>query len=315
MKYCLLSLIVLLLVHPDSYSQSNKNSTSVFTIKNADSLYFALRYKDAIQVYEKILKTDPANAIAWNRLGYCYQNVFNYNMALESYFKSLALKPTPPVCVAIQSRLARIYSIRNEKEKAFENLNNALQSGYVNIDELANEKDFNNIRSDKRFAKVVDETKIKAFPCMSIPEARQFDFWVGEWDVFPNGTNSIVGHSKIEVASGGCMILENWTATGPVPNAGKSMNFYNPLTKKWEQNWIGSGGLNNNNPQKFVNGEYRENAMRFDFEQFAPDGDKVIGRFSFFNEGPDQVRQFNETSTDGGKTWTTSYDLVYKRKK
>jgi len=40
---------------------------------------------------------------------------------------------------------------------------------------------------------------------------------------------------------------------------------------------------------------------------------KIIGRFIFYNEGPNQVRQFNEQSSDGGKTWTTSYDLTYKR--
>jgi hypothetical protein len=55
--------------------------------------------------------------------------------------------------------------------------------------------------------------------------------------------------------------------------------------------------------------------MRFTFEQLNPQGGKQTGRFIFFNEGPDQVRQFNEVSSDGGKTWTTLYDFVYKRKK
>jgi hypothetical protein len=27
------------------------------------------------------------------------------------------------------------------------------------------------------------------------------------------------------------------------------------------------------------------------------------------------LRQFGETSTDGGKTWTPSFDLIYHRKK
>lgn len=38
-------------------------------------------------------------------------------------------------------------------------------------------------------------------------------------------------------------------------------------------------------------------------------------RMTFFNQGPDQVRQLGEQSVDGGKTWTTSYDLVYRRRK
>jgi hypothetical protein len=153
------------------------------------------------------------------------------------------------------------------------------------------------------------------WPCMDNAQARQFDFWVGEWDVYAAGAEGIVGKSKIEIASGGCMILENWTAIGGPPNEGKSMNYINSTTGRWEQFWIGSGGLNKNNPQKFVDGEFRDNAMRFVFEQFGKSGNKQIGRFIFFNEGPDQVRQFNEVSDDNGKTWTTAYNLTYKRKK
>ena len=55
--------------------------------------------------------------------------------------------------------------------------------------------------------------------------------------------------------------------------------------------------------------------MRFEFETKDAQGNKITGRFIFYNEGPNQVRQFNETSANGGKTWTTSYDFTYIRKK
>jgi hypothetical protein len=35
---------------------------------------------------------------------------------------------------------------------------------------------------------------------------------------------------------------------------------------------------------------------------------------TFFNQGKDQVRQLGEQSTDGGQTWTVSYDLTYRRR-
>ncbi|MBT8427415.1 MAG: hypothetical protein KJO02_05235, partial [Erythrobacter sp.] len=39
-----------------------------------------------------------------------------------------------------------------------------------------------------------------------------FDFWVGEWDVFPNaeGTPDKVADSRIEKVSAGCAIRETW---------------------------------------------------------------------------------------------------------
>jgi hypothetical protein len=164
-------------------------------------------------------------------------------------------------------------------------------------------------------ASVSANNNSNSMPCMNDQHSREFDFWVGSWDVFKTGTKYKVGDSKIEIASGGCMILENWEATGPVAHNGKSMNYVNSQTGKWEQLWIGSGGINVNNPQKFINGTYTDNAMRFEFEQTDKQGKKQIGRFIFFNEGPDQVRQFNEVSADGGKTWTTVYDFTYMRKK
>lgn len=149
-----------------------------------------------------------------------------------------------------------------------------------------------------------------AYPCMNDAHAREFDFWVGEWNVYQTGTTTLVGHSKIEKASGGCMILENWTAVG-IPNNGKSMNFVDPVTNKWEQVWVGSGGRGQN-VGRFTMGEYKDGAMRFSFT-LTRQSVKLIGRFIFYNQGPNQVRQFQETSADEGKTWTTAYDLTYKR--
>lgn len=150
-----------------------------------------------------------------------------------------------------------------------------------------------------------------AFPCSLDPKARVFDFWIGEWDAYVTGTQKLAGHSIIQAASGGCMILENWTSTAP-RYAGKSMNFIDAATGKWQQVWVGSEGRGQH---VFVNGEYRDSAMRFDFEQKGSDGKFHKGRFTFYNQGPGQVRQLNEVSNDEGKTWQTQYDLTYIRKK
>jgi hypothetical protein len=46
----------------------------------------------------------------------------------------------------------------------------------------------------------------------------------------------------------------------------------------------------------------------------APKGEPVQQRFTVFNVDPDHVRQLQEQSTDGGKTWTIVYDFYYARK-
>jgi hypothetical protein len=47
-------------------------------------------------------------------------------------------------------------------------------------------------------------------------------------------------------------------------------------------------------------------------DQFGNATTKI--RMTFFNEGPNQVRQLGHQSKDGGKTWTVTFDLTYVRK-
>src|SRR4051812_50069597 len=71
-------------------------------------------------------------------------------------------------------------------------------------------------------------------PACTAPEHRQFDFWVGYWNVYPTGKDKLVAHSLIEKLYGGCTIRENWM---PLNNkTGGSLNMYNPPDKKKDQN-------------------------------------------------------------------------------
>ncbi len=306
-----LALILLFFVALISNAQGKK-STPQPTLQQADSLFQAREWKAAVPVYEAVLKTKPENSVAWNRLGFSYHNLSEYDKALPNYLKSLEQKPAPQVEVVVQTRLARVYAVKHENDMAFKSLDKALALGYSNLSELDTQKEFDNLRNDGRFADVVKRANINAYPCMGNAQARQFDFWVGEWEAFVTGTNNLAGLSRIEMASGGCMILENWTSMGGLFN-GKSMNFVDPVSGKWKQIWVGSGTAPN--ATEFLNGEYRDGAMRFDFETTTPQGVKQLVHFHFYNQGPDQVRQFHETSIDEGKTWVTTYDFTYKRKK
>ena len=207
--------------------------------------------------------------------------------------------------------LAGSYAEKKDFENALLYVRKLADSGYSNFVYFDTAAHFKSLRSNSTFNELVQKIKINAFPCMADAHSREFDFWVGEWNAYITGTENLAGHSIIKKASGDCMILENWTSAR-LPYNGKSVNFVDPVTKKWEQVWIGSEGRGIN-VGRFVNGEYRDNVMKFDFETTDAQGNKLKGRFSFFNQGPNQVRQLNETSADQGKTWVTVYDFTYKR--
>lgn len=44
-------------------------------------------------------------------------------------------------------------------------------------------------------------------------------------------------------------------------------------------------------------------------------GKKSLARMTFSKLPNGDVRQFGENSADDGKTWTTSFDLIYSKKK
>jgi hypothetical protein len=292
-------------------ASAQKNSKR-YTIKEADSLFTIQQWVAAIPAYEYVLKSTPDNALAWNRLGFSYHNTGNYDKAMTAYQLSLTKKPTPAVEQVVHSRMAKIFSLRNENSKSVGSIEKAMASGYMNVNELRTHNDFSNLRKDPSFEKIVRRATENAMPCLSSQQARQFDFWIGEWDAYVTGTTSPAGHSRIDRASGGCMILENWTSLGATPFEGRSMNFVDPATNKWKQVWVGSNGTN---VTEFLNGEYRDGAMRFEFETTDAQQRKQFVHFYFFNEGPDQVRQLHETSIDDGKTWIPTYDFTYRRRK
>jgi hypothetical protein len=72
-------------------------------------------------------------------------------------------------------------------------------------------------------------------------EYRQFDFWVGSWDVYPTGRDQLVAHSLIESVYNGCGVRENWMPL-KTENSGGSLNIYVPAEKLWRQTWIDSSG-------------------------------------------------------------------------
>jgi hypothetical protein len=150
-------------------------------------------------------------------------------------------------------------------------------------------------------------------PC-SLPVFRQFDFWVGEWEAYgPKGNKG--GDSKISIILDSCIILEEWTSASMQQGlryAGKSFNTYNTATKQWQQTWVDNAG----GTTEYLRGEGSDGKIIFYADKvIGPQGKLFMRRLTFTKLSNDKVRQFGERSDDGGTTWTTEYDLEYRRKK
>jgi len=139
-------------------------------------------------------------------------------------------------------------------------------------------------------------------PACQTAEYRQFDFWLGEWEVFlPNGRKA--GDSRIESIAAGCALLENWSGNGGF--SGKSLNSYDSEDKRWHQSWVDSSGS-----RLELVGSYADKRMVL---SSAPGS--TVQRIAWSVNDDGSVRQLWESSVDGGKPWAVQFDGKYVRRK
>lgn len=143
-------------------------------------------------------------------------------------------------------------------------------------------------------------------PC-DAPEFRQFEFWIGEWDV-TGPAGGLIGSNIIKPIAGNCGLLENWT--GNAGGAGNSVNTYHQADGKWHQAWVGTGGGLLELEGNFVDGK-----MVLEGTRMGPNQQDVWHRITWTPLDGGRVRQFWESSSDKGATWTPMFDGLYTKKK
>lgn len=268
----------------------------------ANDLYQQQKWQESAQALGEVLKEEPNNGRAWYLLGMSLHSLGKYEQAIGAFQKNVAIAQNP----SSMYNIACGYSRLKQTDKAFEWLEKALTGGAAAFVKLETDADLENIRGDARFKKMTDLAERKKKPCMFSAEARQFDFWIGDWDV-SNLNGQKVGTNTIQMFADGCGVMENWTDA--VGGSGKSINYYDAGTEKWYQHWIGNGG-----GALRYSGSFKENAMRFEGETVL-NGKKTLQRLTFFKIDENTVRQLSETSADDGKTWAVAYDFKYVKRK
>jgi hypothetical protein len=140
----------------------------------------------------------------------------------------------------------------------------------------------------------------------ALPEMRQFDFWLGEWDVV-NRQGKPEGRSRIESIAEGNGILENWTDGSGT--TGKSLSVYNAEKRCWQQFWVGNG-----TPVLEMSGGLVGGNMVLSGTRSGRANARILDRFTWTPNADGSVRQHWESSIDGGRTWRDNFDGIYRRR-
>ncbi|HEY3703936.1 MAG TPA: tetratricopeptide repeat protein [Terracidiphilus sp.] len=277
-------------------------------LKAAEEAYTARQWPRAEELYAALTRQSPDSARLWFRLGVAQRGNHHFDAALQSFARARNLGAGKGLLPSVVDyEVAETLAGSGDTDKALQQLKAAADGGFFQPDRLANDPEWEALRQKPEFVALARQVHHNAMPCDD-PEFRQFDFWLGDWDVVSTQDGIPRGTSHIAREMDGCAVWENWSSAGS-PYFGKSYNTYNAALRRWEQFWV-----DNMAGTMFFHGELKDGVMDYWTEDIPqPNGTPLRRHLQFFNLGPDKVRQFSQGSRDGGKTWAVEYDLTYNR--
>jgi hypothetical protein len=140
----------------------------------------------------------------------------------------------------------------------------------------------------------------------NIPEYRQFDFWLGDWDTFdPGDSTASIARAHIDLIAAGCALHELYEQTDGL--IGDSILSFDPVRKLWQQTWVTNYGS-----ILVIAGGFKDGALSMEGTMHLPNGTSLLQRITWKREGSG-VRESSTLSKDGGKTWEPSFDVLFQR--
>lgn len=163
-----------------------------------------------------------------------------------------------------------------------------------------------------------------ADPCNS-PEVRQFDFWLGDWDIDQNilqadGTwLELSAKTHVEKDLEGCALIEHWEGKvqffwegmkKPEPMHGLSVRAYDPESNRWRIHW-----MDTRHP-KFgtFEGGFSDSVGTFLKSSTGSDGKPLLTRIMFSDISHDAVTWTLAVSRDNGEQWQSLWIMDMRRR-
>ncbi len=141
-----------------------------------------------------------------------------------------------------------------------------------------------------------------------VPEQRQFDFWLGQWELTwgdsGSGTNTIVALLDSMV------IAESFDGTPAIALMGLSHSVYDRRAGQWKQTWVDNQG----GYLDFVGG-LEDGKMILARNGVGRDDTPIMQRMVWYNITHNELDWNWESSADDGETWQTNWEIHYRRKR
>jgi hypothetical protein len=140
-----------------------------------------------------------------------------------------------------------------------------------------------------------------ALACSSAAH-REFDFWIGSWQVSANGKHA--GRNRVERVANGCALRELWHGAGGF--TGTSLTFYDARRGVWHQTWIGSDG-----EPLYLEGKFVGASLQLEGSRPGAASQLRRERITWTPLPNARVRQRWERRA-GDASWTVVFDGIYE---
>ena len=150
------------------------------------------------------------------------------------------------------------------------------------------------------------QNKQNPSPCIDFPQLKQFDFWLGHWQVkLADGT--VAGENNISREQKGCVLVEQWQ--GARGGSGMSLNYFDQAKQKWVQVWTGSEGS-----QIQIEGGLEDGSMILVGKLMTLGQETSAdfrGTWTLLSDG--RVRQFFEQYDETKNNWVPWFEGFYTK--
>lgn len=139
-----------LVFHPENRSLLSMLGTT---------FYLQQKYKDAEGIFRSLAYLDPSDSVAYNNLGAALAKQNRYREAIASVEKVYKKEPDSPITAL---NLSGMHSMAGNTAEALEYFKKAYQNLGERILPLSYNSNFDNIRKEKAFMKIVQEAREKS---------------------------------------------------------------------------------------------------------------------------------------------------------
>ena len=150
----------------------------------------------------------------------------------------------------------------------------------------------------------------KGFPeygC-NTPESKQFDFWVGDWELsYVDEGKAGTSRNHVTKILGGCGVMEEFAGAPGTRLEGRSVSTFDRLARKWKQTWV-----DNTATYLDFTGGWIDGRMILTREAELG-GKRFRQRMVYQDIRTDGFKWLWQRSDDDGRTWTTNWEIDYKR--